>query len=113
MRSNVRSFIASLAVSVDETSGVWNGPRKIMAININHPETERLAREVAKKAGETLTDAIRNALQERLQRLAGRSAAPANRDKLHEILSRVDALPRLDSRTENQILGYDESGIQN
>lgn len=84
-----------------------------MAINIKDPETDRLAREVAKKAGESLTDAIRNALQERLQRFAGRSAAPTKRDKLREILSRVDALPRLDSRTEDQILGYDESGIPN
>jgi len=84
-----------------------------MAINIKDPETDRLAREVAKIAGETLTDAIRNALQDRLQRLASRSAALAKRDKLHEILSRVDALPRLDSRTEYQILGYDESGVQN
>ena len=76
-----------------------------MAINIKDPETDRLAREVAQKTGETLTDAIRNALQERLQRLASQSAAQAKRDKLNEILSRVDALPRLDSRTEDQILG--------
>jgi hypothetical protein len=78
IRSNVRSFIASLAASLDETRGVRNRPRKIMAININDPETERLAREVAKKAGETLTEAIRNALQEHLQRLAARSAVLAN-----------------------------------
>jgi antitoxin VapB len=83
-----------------------------MAINIKDPETDRLAREVANKAGETLTDAIRNALQERLQRLASRSAVPTKREKLREILGRVDALPRFsDSRTDDQILGYDESGI--
>ena len=28
------------------------------------------------------------------------------RDKLFEILSRVDALPRLDTRSEEEILGY-------
>jgi antitoxin VapB len=79
-----------------------------MAINIKDPETDRLAREVANKAGETLTDAIRNALQERLQRLASRSAVPTKREKLREILSRADALPRFsDSRTDDQILGYD------
>lgn len=84
-----------------------------MAINIKDPETDSLAREVARRAGETITDAIRNALQERLQRLAGRSAAPTKRDRLCEILNRVDALPRLDSRTDEEILGYDESGIPN
>jgi antitoxin VapB len=84
-----------------------------MAINIKDSETDRLAREVAKRAGETITDAIRKALEERLQRLAGRYAAPTKRDKLYEILNRVDALPRLDTRSEDEILGYDESGIPN
>jgi antitoxin VapB len=84
-----------------------------MAINIKDPKTDSLAREVAKKAGESITDAIRHALEERLQRLAGRSAAPTKRDKLYEILERVDVLPRLDSRTNDEILGYDESGIPN
>ena len=82
-----------------------------MAINIKDSETDSLAREVAKRTGETITDAIRTSLQERLQRLAGRYTAPTKRDKLYEILNRVDALPRLDSRTEDEILGYDESGI--
>ena len=84
-----------------------------MAINIKDSETDRLAREVAKRAGETITDAIRKALEERLQRLAGRYAAPTKRNKLYEILNRVDALPRLDTRSEDEILGYDESGIPN
>lgn len=84
-----------------------------MAINIKDPQTDNLAREVARRAGETITVAIRKALQERLQRLVGRSAAPTKRDRLCEILNRVDALPRLDRRTEDEILGYDESGIPN
>jgi antitoxin VapB len=66
---------------------------------------------VAKRTGETITEAIRMSLQERLQRLAGRYAAPTKRDKLYEILNRVDALPKLDSRTDDEILGYDERGI--
>lgn len=40
-----------------------------MAISIKHAETERLAREVAARTGETLTEAIRVALAERLERL--------------------------------------------
>jgi antitoxin VapB len=84
-----------------------------MAINIEDVETESLAREVAQRAGETIPDAIRKSLQERLQRLAGRSAAPTKRDKLNEILNRVDALPKLDSRIDDEVLGYDENGIPN
>ena len=36
-----------------------------MALNIKDPETERLASEVAKLAGETKTQAVRTALTER------------------------------------------------
>lgn len=82
-----------------------------MAINIKDPETDTLAREVSKRTGETITDAIRTALRERLQRLIGRYKAPTAREKIDEILHRVDALPRLDDRSEDEILGYDERGI--
>ena len=82
-----------------------------MAINIKDSETDLLAREVAKRTGETITNAIRTALRERLQRLVGRYTAPTKREKLYEILTRVDALPRLDTRSEDEILGYEESGI--
>jgi hypothetical protein len=33
------------------------------------------------------------------------------RSNLEDILSRVDSLPILDSRKENEILGYDEHGM--
>ena len=84
-----------------------------MSINIKDSKTDVLAREVAKRTGETITNAIRTALQERLQRLMGRYTAPTKREKLYEILARVDALPRLDTRSEDEILGYEESGIPN
>jgi len=82
-----------------------------MAINIKDTETDRLAREVAKQTGEAITNAIQTALKERLQRLSGRSKAPTTREKLNEILQRVDALPTVDHRSEDEILGYDESGV--
>lgn len=40
-----------------------------------------------------------------------REAVPTRLDKLYEILSRADAMPRLDVRSEDEILGYGESGI--
>jgi antitoxin VapB len=39
-----------------------------MAMNIKNPETERLARELARRNGETVTMAITIALKERLDR---------------------------------------------
>jgi antitoxin VapB len=82
-----------------------------MALNIKDSETDSLAREIAKRTGETITDAIRTSLKERLQRLVGRYNAPTKREKLYEILHRVDALPQLDSRSDDEILGYDENGL--
>ncbi len=83
-----------------------------MAINIKDTETDKLAREVARQTGETITDAIHTALKERLQRLSGRSKATTTKEKLYEILQRVDAWPTVDHRSKDEILGYDESGFR-
>ncbi|HKW57816.1 MAG TPA: type II toxin-antitoxin system VapB family antitoxin [Candidatus Acidoferrum sp.] len=82
-----------------------------MALNIKDERTDQLAREVAKRAGETLTVAIRTSLEERLRRLSGRQSASTRKEKLYEILQRVDSLPRVGDLTEDEILGYDENGI--
>ena len=82
-----------------------------MALNIKDDRTDHLAREVAERTGESLTEAIRVSLEERLQRLSGRRRAPTQREKLREILTRLDALPRIDRRSEHEILGFDEHGI--
>jgi len=40
-----------------------------MSLNIKNPEAHALAARLAKKTGETLTDAVTTALRERLERL--------------------------------------------
>jgi len=82
-----------------------------MALSIKDAETERLARQVAREADESLTEAIRRSLKERLQRLRPRNHARLTREKLNDIFRRIDALPNLDTRTEDEILGYDEHGL--
>lgn len=82
-----------------------------MPLSIKNDETERLAREVAREAGESLTQAIQVSLAERLQRLRQRRRQRIVTEKLEEILRRVDALPTLDARPEDEILGYDSHGI--
>jgi len=82
-----------------------------MALSIKNDRTERLARSVAEESGETLTGAITRALEERLQRLRGRKDAPVLAARLREISERCAALPELDSRTDDEILGYDEHGL--
>jgi antitoxin VapB len=74
-------------------------------------EAERLAREIAAKTGESLTTAIQKALEERLGRLRNQRRGHILASQLEEILRRVDQLPILDSRSADEILGYDEHGL--
>ncbi len=82
-----------------------------MALSIKNNETERLARQVAREAGETLTEAIERSLRERLQRLHQPKRERLLVERLEDILQRVDALPTLDTRPADEILGYDEQGM--
>ena len=82
-----------------------------MPLSIKNSETERKAREVAKETGESLTQAIDTALEERLERLKHKKRGRVLIEKLEDILRRVDAMPTRDSRPEDEILGYDREGI--
>jgi antitoxin VapB len=82
-----------------------------MPLSIKNLETERLAREVAAKTGESLTSAIQKALEERLARLNHEKPTRNLASQLGEILQRVDRLPVLDSRTPDEIIGYDQNGL--
>ncbi len=81
-----------------------------MALSIKNEKAERLASEVAKETGETLTQAVIRALEERLERLRGRTTAPSTIEAILEISRRCRALPDQDPRRPDEILGYDESG---
>ena len=74
------------------------------AMEIDDLKIERLARELAELTGESVPVAIRVALEERLERLF-------KKETLYEILRRVDALPRLDDRSVEEIFGYDKHGL--
>ena len=80
-------------------------------MSIKSFEAERLAREIAAKTGESLTGVIQKALEERLARLKQQRRHQILAEQLDEILKRVDQLPILDSRTPDEILGYDEHGL--
>jgi antitoxin VapB len=83
-----------------------------LALSLKDKETDRLAREVAALTGETLTDAIRKALSERLERERLRRGEPANlAARLREISQHCAGLPDYDSRTPGEIVGYDKTGM--
>lgn len=81
-----------------------------MAISIKDPETDRLARELAAATGESLTDAIRNALRDRLEREKGR-AYPSIAAKIRRVQERMARLPVLDPRPADELVRYDEHGV--
>jgi antitoxin VapB len=84
-----------------------------MALSLKDPETDRLAREVARLTGESLTEAVRTALAERLERekLRRGQSKRSLAERLNEIALRCAARPELDSRSADEIIGYDENGM--
>ena len=82
-----------------------------MAFSIKNPEADRLARKLAAATGESLTKAVIVALKERLERLGARRRGRSLADELDEIALRCAALPVKDTRTADEIIGYDEHGV--
>jgi antitoxin VapB len=82
-----------------------------MALNIRNPEAERLAEALARLAGETKTEAVTRALRDRLARLRRERAGRRLADDLDEIARQCARLKAKDSRTPDEILGYDEHGL--
>ena len=81
-----------------------------MAFTINSPEADRLAHELAELTGESLTEAVTNAIRERLaavQRPAKRTPSMA---RIAEIQAFVASLPDRDTRSLEEML-YDENGL--
>jgi antitoxin VapB len=79
-----------------------------MALNIRNAEAERLAEELAKLTGETKTEAVTQALRDRLARLHRERTQRHLADQLDEIALHCARLPVRDSRTPEEILGHDE-----
>jgi antitoxin VapB len=73
---------------------------------VKNPAAHSLAQKVSKRMGVTLTDAVIISLQGQLSQ-----SRPIDWKKVDAISTKIAALPVLDSRTDDEILGYDEFGI--
>jgi antitoxin VapB len=82
-----------------------------MALNIKNPPAEQAIRELAALTGESVTTAVRRAAEERLSRLRRMRGGDGLAAELMAIGRRCAALPDLDVRTPEEILGYDEHGL--
>ncbi len=89
-----------------------------MALNIKNPHVERLAADVAALTGESKTEAIRKALEERKSRL-GLGSVQSERERWLDFLGREvwPTIPpqqlgrTLTRKEEDDILGYGPEGI--
>lgn len=82
-----------------------------MSLNIKDPQTDRLVRELAESTGETITHAVGVAVKERLDRVHAGRPRQQLAEELDRIALRCAALPVLDSRSDDEILGYDMQGL--
>jgi antitoxin VapB len=83
-----------------------------MPLSIKDAEADRLARELARRTGATLTQAVITALREQL----AREERKADDDEqlvedVLEIAKHFSSLPVLDPRSADEIIGYDEDGL--
>ena len=89
------------------------------ALNIKNREVERLATEVARLTGETKTEAVRCALEERLERLAyqavdedrARRFAQFLEQEVWPLVPESERGRRLTREEEDQILGLGKEGV--
>lgn len=89
-----------------------------MALNLKNVEVERLAADVAELTGESKTEAIRRALEERKVRLTGRDTAERRRRVVRLLVKEIwPSLPkaargrRPTRAEEDRILGYGRDGV--
>lgn len=82
-----------------------------MALNIRNAQADQLAAEVARLTGETKTRAVIAALQERLVRVRRARGRLQRGEELLAIAQHCAALPVLDPRPADAILGYDDNGL--
>ena len=88
-------------------------------MNIKNVVVERLAEDVARLAGETKTEAIRRALEQRRARLVARTANVDRKRRLHAFLEtevwpqipRKERGRRLTKKQEEAILGLGKDGV--
>lgn len=84
-----------------------------MALTLDHPEVDELAQELSHYTGESVTEAVITALRERLAREKEKSSqtGASLKEELMRIGQECAALPVLDQRTPEEILGYNQDGV--
>jgi antitoxin VapB len=83
-----------------------------MAVIIKDQEADKLIRELAERTGESITESVKVAVWERLQRVPlNEDQIAARKRRLAELLAYFDSLPTTNEHlTDDEIIGYNEQG---
>ena len=82
-----------------------------MPLNIKDDDTHSLAKRLAHLTGESLSKAVKRAIQDRLAQVERSRAGGRIADELDHIALHCASLPRRDRRSADQVIGYDERGL--
>ena len=82
-----------------------------MALSIRNKQVEALARNLAYERGESITEAIREALESRLLQLGQTPRLARDLDAIEAGIRRIASLPTLSNGTADEIIGYDQDGL--
>jgi antitoxin VapB len=82
-----------------------------MAILIKDQEADQMIRTLAERTGESITDAVKQAVRERLAHVPLSKEEIAEREeRIARLVAKAAAMPTLDDRTPDEIIGYNEHG---
>ena len=82
-----------------------------MAVLIRAERVETKIRELAERTGETLTEAVEKAVDDRLAALPPKRKGRVDREGLAKLLAEIAALPVVDPRSPDEFMDWDESGL--
>jgi antitoxin VapB len=82
-----------------------------MTVLIKDEEADRMIRRLAERTGETITDAVKGAVSEKLARTPlSEEEIAARLKRLRELMAEFDAIPTVDHRSADEIIGFNEKG---
>jgi len=82
-----------------------------MVLSIKDPETDQLARRLARLTGASITETVKAALRDRLEHEQRRRGKQIDRARIDEIVAGIAALPVVDARSPEELIGYDDAGL--
>ena len=84
--------------------------KQAVSLNIKNPEVYEAAARLARLQDTTITAAVLNAVRAELGRQNSRRRTDNEVERMREFAHRISALPLLDRRSADEILGYGPEG---